>query len=144
MLASGSDDRKVGPFTSFSQKTLTLVHRCHHVRSPFTYPLQIMLWACPEYRKAPFRVKTMHRANIFGVQFLPQSGNATIVSCAMDHTVQLHVLDRAEVEAWSASSSRPATSGFGAIPPQAYSSSTRIFYNHTSRVKVIPSCVSVF
>ena len=96
-----------------------------------------MLWACPEYGKAPFRVKTMHRANIFGVQFLPQSGNAKIVSCAMDHTVQIHVLDRAEVEAWSTSSPRPvAAAGSGATTPQAYPASSRIFYNHTSRVKV--------
>ena len=104
--------------------------------------MQIMLWAVPELRKAPLRIKTMHRANIFGVQFLPQTGNTRMVSCAMDHTVQMHLLERADVESWSSSSNHPAGSASAAreaaTSPRSpfVPTTTRTFHSHTNRVKV--------
>ncbi|EFN53955.1 hypothetical protein CHLNCDRAFT_136223 [Chlorella variabilis] len=63
LLASGSDDRKV------------------------------MLWSYPDTQRQPVCVETEHQANIFGVRFLPQTGDSRLVTGAMDYTVQLHQLD---------------------------------------------------
>lgn len=63
LLASGSDDRKV------------------------------MLWSYPDTQRQPLSIETEHQANIFGVRFLPQTGDARLVTGAMDYTVQLHQLD---------------------------------------------------
>ncbi|CAL8472173.1 g11715 [Coccomyxa elongata] len=63
LLASGSDDRRV------------------------------LLWHYPDSNLAPVVVKTPHLANIFGVRFLPCSGNRRLVTGAMDCSVQLHILD---------------------------------------------------
>ena len=152
MLASGSDDRKVGTDATTGSSAIVFWLTNAGPRLPLLTPvrymcLQIMLWTVPDCRKAPLRVKTMHRANIFGVQFLPQTNNSKIVSCAMDHTVQLHMLERDEVESWSSSSAnrqRPSDSAAetdAASTPSATAASRSCsptslkYYNHTNRVK---------
>ncbi len=99
---------------------------------------QIMLWSVPDHGRRPLAVNTHHRANIFGVQFLPCSHDAKVVSAAMDHTVQLHDLSRADVEEWAAGrpSSRQPAGGSQGRPLQAAQSSCQVFYCHTNRVKV--------
>lgn len=54
---------------------------------------QVLLWQYPDSDAAPVIVKTQHLANIFGVRFLPCSGDRRLVTGAMDSSVQLHVLD---------------------------------------------------
>ncbi|GAX77513.1 hypothetical protein CEUSTIGMA_g4957.t1 [Chlamydomonas eustigma] len=106
-LASGSDDKK------------------------------ILLWSFPDSKRPPLIVSTQHRANIFGVQFLPCCNDTKLVSVAMDHTVQLHELDREEVEAWRSTSSgidytNPSRGQLGRTATQTASKS---YYCHTNRVK---------
>jgi WD40 repeat protein len=38
-------------------------------------------------------IPTGHHANIFGLQFIPQSGSSKLATGAMDHTVELHTID---------------------------------------------------
>lgn len=50
---------------------------------------QLMIWSVPEFHRRPLAIETAHRANIFGVQFLPCTGDEKLVSGSMDHTVQV-------------------------------------------------------
>jgi WD and tetratricopeptide repeat-containing protein 1 len=94
---------------------------------------QILLWSFPDYQHPPLVVSTQHRANIFGVQFLPCSNDTKLVSAAMDHTVQLHELDREEVKAW-----RRSSVGSGGVRT-ATQTASKSYYCHTNRVKVCQS-----
>ncbi len=70
-------------------------------RDPSDLPPQVIVWNYPPSHGGtagvPLAVETLHRAIIFGVQFLPQSNNAKLVSGGMDHTVQLHELPPADL-----------------------------------------------
>jgi hypothetical protein len=55
----------------------------------------VILWPYPDTGRTPLQLATEHRNNIFGVQLLPGSGNAQVVTCAGDGTVQLHQLGAA-------------------------------------------------
>ena len=134
-----------GPHHPLDLPTSSLLTFCMLPRAPHLAPfyfLQIMLWSVPASRRPPLCISTPHRANIFGVQFLPQTGDSKLVTASMDHTVQLHELERAEVESWVAGRScGPAgASGSGGTggggPVAASSRSSRTFYCHTNRVKV--------
>jgi hypothetical protein len=59
--------------------------------------LQIIVWPYPDTGAPPLVVETQHRAIIFGVQFLPQSNNARLISGGMDHSVQMHELPPADL-----------------------------------------------
>lgn len=48
-----------------------------------------MLWSYPDTQRQPLSVETEHQANIFGVRFLPQTGDTRLVTGAMDYTVQV-------------------------------------------------------
>lgn len=48
-----------------------------------------MLWSYPDTQRQPLSIETEHQANIFGVRFLPQTGDARLVTGAMDYTVQV-------------------------------------------------------
>ncbi len=50
---------------------------------------QVMLWSYPDTQRQPLSVETEHQANIFGVRFLPQTGDARLITGAMDYTVQV-------------------------------------------------------
>jgi WD40 repeat protein len=53
------------------------------------------MWQFPNFHDSqPIIIPTEHRANIFGIQFLPQSGGPTkLVTGAADHSVQVHECD---------------------------------------------------
>ena len=61
---------------------------------------KIILWTYPKWsERCPDSephvvVPTEHRSNIFGVKFLPCSGDTHLVTGAMDASVQLHSLER--------------------------------------------------
>ncbi|KAG2497866.1 hypothetical protein HYH03_004132 [Edaphochlamys debaryana] len=61
-----------------------------------------IIWHYPDVDRTPLALSTEHRANIFGAQFLPCTGDRRVVTGAMDDTVQLHDLE-----------SSPATGGPG-------------------------------
>lgn len=88
-LASGSDDRKV---RSSWLRVARLACVMWTDRVPVTNVLQVMIWSAPGPAMPPLSVSTHHRANIFGVQFLPCTGDTKVVTAAMDHTVQVGVL----------------------------------------------------
>ena len=69
-------------------------------------PLQIMLWRYPDAQQPPICVETLHQANIFGVAFLPCCGDRSLISGAMDFSVQLHHLDHSPTVPRSVSSLR--------------------------------------
>mmetsp|Transcript_4084 Transcript_4084/g.10439 ORF Transcript_4084/g.10439 Transcript_4084/m.10439 type:complete len:576 (-) Transcript_4084:1243-2970(-) len=54
----------------------------------------VILWHYPFVNHHPVVVPTCHRGNIFGVKFMPCSGDLKIVTGSMDCSVQLHHLDR--------------------------------------------------
>lgn len=55
----------------------------------------VRLWpAFPSFHDSQSLViPTGHHANIFGLQFIPQSGSSKLATGAMDHSVQLHTID---------------------------------------------------
>lgn len=59
---------------------------------------RVILWSYPDWRRPAIVVPTNHKANIFGVKFLPLSGDAKLVTGAMDCEVQLHHLERVSRE----------------------------------------------
>ena len=109
-----------------------------------------MVWYYPDSSsRKPLAIQTHHSANLFGVRFLPCTGDSMLVSGAMDHTVQLHVLDaspHAVPPASRSSSSRAAmpdtTAGTAAAGRQqraglqVVTPRTSTYHCHRSRVKV--------
>jgi len=54
----------------------------------------IRLWPFPSFNDSQSLViPTGHNANVFGLQFIPQSGSSKLATGAMDHTVELHTID---------------------------------------------------
>ena len=49
----------------------------------------MLLWRYPDTQRQPLLVGTEHTGNIFGVRFLPQTGDTALVTGAMDFTVQV-------------------------------------------------------
>lgn len=87
------------------------------------------------------------QANIFGVKFLPASGDRRLVSGAMDHTVQLHTLERLPTAAGPGPGAAAAAAAALAGPPgvvrggqqqrqRAVAAATTVFSCHRGRVKV--------
>jgi len=104
----------------------------------------VVVWRYPGAdAAAPLTVETQHRANIFGVHFLPCSGHARLVSAAMDHTVQLHELPPADMG--SSYRLRPGSAAGGArggggmggrgARQVAAAQRTTVYHCHRSRVK---------
>ncbi|KAK9823623.1 hypothetical protein WJX72_004300 [[Myrmecia] bisecta] len=98
---------------------------------------KVMLWAYPDTECAPLAVETHHQANIFGVQFLPESGNRQLVTGAMDCSVQCHRLDacpdmvqRSRRQRSSMRRHRDAST----VPVPVHST---VYNCHTSRVKAV-------
>lgn len=91
VLASGSDDRQASfetdPFTA------NVTGRSRLEAAGQFFCMQIMLWRYPETHLPPLCMETRHQANIFGVAMLPCCNDRSIVSGAMDFSVQLHRLD---------------------------------------------------
>lgn len=115
--------------------------------------LQVMLWKYPDSRQLPVQVETEHQGNIFGVRFLPHSGDRQIVTGAMDHLVQLHTLEAKPSAPTPRAAARPAgPDGRGTAAGMALlrdievpatvsaMSSTKSFACHRGRVKVGRSC----
>jgi hypothetical protein len=75
-------------------------------------------------------VRTQHRANLFGVQFLPHSSSSVLVTGAMDHTVQLHSLLTAP------DTVARDVKGSGLAPQIVVQPRTTVYSCHTGRVKV--------
>eukprot|EP00963_Diacronema_lutheri_P007196 scaffold630_cov350-Pavlova_lutheri.AAC.7 len=82
----------------------------------------LRIWDYPS-RGESVKINTMHRGNIFGVRFLPSTGERQVVSGAMDSTVQVHHVER--VGERSDQGEREGTC------------STTVFGNHAGRVKYI-------
>ena len=101
--------------------------------------LQILMHAYPNYDQLPLSIGTEHASNIFGVQFLPHSGDQILISGAMDTMVQLHRLD-APPETKFCYPSALDTSASSTLGPQAtncveVSPGTIVFSCHQGRVK---------
>jgi hypothetical protein len=63
-----------------------------------TPPCQVIVWPYPSVGAAPpLLVETRHRGIIFGVAFLPKSGNSRLVTGGMDNSVQLHELPPTDI-----------------------------------------------
>lgn len=95
---------------------------------------RLLLHSFPNYDRLPLSIATEHASNIFGVQFLPSSGGKTLISGAMDSTVQLHHLD-AEPETkfrYPSAVGRPAGVGRDCVE---VTPRTEIFSCHRERVK---------
>lgn len=85
-----------------------------------------LIWDASDHDRPGVRLKqdlwTQHRLNIFGVGFLPETGNSMLVTCAMDREVRLHNLELGNGHA-------------------------QIFKGHSGRVKQVettPGCPNVF
>lgn len=91
-----------------------------------------MLWDYPSRVGSARCIKTLHRLNIFGVEFLPGSGSTKIVTAAYDRTVQLHDLGRAD----SASIPQRSDEPLPASIRQVDYCHTQVFENHSESVKV--------
>jgi WD and tetratricopeptide repeat-containing protein 1 len=107
--------------------------------------LQVMLWKYPDAKQMPIQVETEHQGNIFGVRFLPDSGDRRIVTGAMDFLVQLHTLETkpSRPTPRTANTSPLPNPGinnvlrdFEGAPSVAADSSTKSFACHRGRVKV--------
>ncbi|PRW39165.1 WD and tetratricopeptide repeats 1-like [Chlorella sorokiniana] len=105
LLASGSDDRKV------------------------------MLWSYPDTQRQPLSIETEHQANIFGVRFLPQTGDTRLVTCAMDYTVQLHQLDTPPASLHPPVRAASSTRRHPNLATTAASVRSVVYSCHRSRVK---------
>ena len=75
-------------------------------------------------------VHTEHHQNIFGVQFMPCSGDDIIASCAMDGQVQLHTMSRQG----SPAAQHRLRAEVGARPGKV---ATRVLYSHRSSAKAL-------
>ena len=91
-----------------------------------------MLWDYPSHAGSARCIKTLHRLNIFGVDFLPGSGSSKIVTAAYDRTVQLHDLGRADSSSIPQRSDEPLPAGIR----QVDYCHTQVFENHSESVKV--------
>jgi len=105
---------------------------------------QVMLWKYPDAKQMPIQVETEHQGNIFGVRFLPDSGDRRIVTGAMDFLVQLHTLETkpSRPTPRTANTSPLPNPGinnvlrdFEGAPSVAADSSTKSFACHRGRVK---------
>ena len=99
--------------------------------------MQVLIWRYPDTQHPPLIIDTQHQANIFGVKFLPASGDKRLVSGAMDYTVQLHTLDRCPL------TGPPEVYWAGPMgyvrPPRSHrrpNAATVVFNCHRGRVKV--------
>eukprot|EP00198_Chlamydomonas_reinhardtii_P013232 XP_001702569.1 predicted protein [Chlamydomonas reinhardtii] len=102
-----------------------------------------IIWHHPEVERTPLALSTEHRANIFGVQFLPCTGDRRVITGAMDDTVQLHDLEASP----ATNIPRPGSAGGSrAQPPmhrrvastahlQSVMPRTKVYYSHKDRVK---------
>ncbi len=99
--------------------------------------LQVLLWHYPDSNLAPVVVKTPHLANIFGVRFLPCSGNRRLVTGAMDCSVQLHILDAAPSTHARAKRERNTVRWVPDETNEPISSHSTKYLCHSKRVKVI-------
>ncbi len=125
---------------------------------------QVILWHYPDTGRVPTVLTTQHRANIFGVQILPCTGNTKVVTGAMDNMVHLLEMDASPSShlASPASSQRISDAGGGGgqgsrrgrgglprrhrwsapageeeeIGLEVVHPNVRLFECHTSRVKV--------
>ncbi|KAK9836189.1 hypothetical protein WJX81_007802 [Elliptochloris bilobata] len=89
----------------------------------------LCIWSYPTASTSQrLTINTEHEANIFGVRFLPCSGNRRLVSAGMDGTVQLHTLDAAP---------DAARSGRGSAHGGSAAANTIVYRCHESRVKAV-------
>lgn len=97
-----------------------------------------MIWRHPPANVAPLAVQTHHHGNIFGVQFLPHSSDASLVTGAMDHTVQLHRLDGTPTKypAHNPAVSGGSPSSWDPLRPVVVRPISTVYSCHRSRVKV--------
>lgn len=99
---------------------------------------QAIIWSYTDPDRAPIAVETRHSANIFGVAFLPCTGDKEIVTGAMDKEVRLLTLDALpnsrlpQGEARSVPVRRPDANHMVVVTPDR----PRVFRCHTGRVKV--------
>eukprot|EP00877_Chromochloris_zofingiensis_P010684 jgi/Chrzof1/586/Cz01g21100.t1 len=114
---------------------------------------QVLLWHYPDTDRMPLAVQTEHRANLFGVQFLPSTDNTKIVSGAMDYTVQLHELDGCPSYKDSCNLRRrrgtneSRRSGAAQHETKSVQPRTTVYHCHKSRVKdveVAPGDPNIF
>lgn len=106
----------------------------------------MIIWTYADPEKAPIAIDTRHTANIFGVKFLPETGDREIVTGAMDREVRLHTLEALpnvrlpHGESRSGSMLRRDRDN-----PQLMlvSPETRIFSCHTARVKVCSAVIAL-
>lgn len=106
----------------------------------------MLLWHPSDPDRIPLALETEHRANLFGVQFLPHSNNSKIVTGAMDSTVQLLELEgnpAAAPPAWrrrngsaAGGGRRHAGAGGAGAAVRAATPRATVFCCHTNRVKV--------
>lgn len=97
---------------------------------------QVCIWRFPEAESGPAMLRTEHTANIFGVRFLPCSGDRRVVTGGMDTTVQLHELEAPLGPAVAKRQRQRRTVRWTPDDrPQHIDSSTTKFSCHSSRVK---------
>ncbi|GLI68626.1 hypothetical protein VaNZ11_013104 [Volvox africanus] len=111
-----------------------------------------IIWRYPGVEQIPLALTTEHRANIFGVQFLPCTGDRKIVTGAMDDTVQLHDLEASPAtvaglgssEAAAARAGQQGAAGGGMAIPRRVAAPkpvrvvmprTKVYLSHKDRVK---------
>jgi WD and tetratricopeptide repeat-containing protein 1 len=97
--------------------------------------LQVMLWSYPDTQRQPLSIETEHQANIFGVRFLPQTGDTRLVTCAMDYTVQLHQLDTPPASLHPPVRAASSTRRHPNLATTAASVRSVVYSCHRSRVK---------
>ncbi|KXZ56155.1 hypothetical protein GPECTOR_1g132 [Gonium pectorale] len=108
-----------------------------------------IIWHYPDVHRTPLALTTEHRANLFGAQFLPCTGDRRIITGAMDDTVQLHDLEDSPAAGGggggsSARSGRQGAVGGGpaaqrrtgaASNLQLVMPRTKVYLSHKDRVK---------
>lgn len=98
----------------------------------------MLLWHASDGARAPAALDTQHRANLFGVQFLPGSGDSKLVTGAMDFTVQLHELDTPPAAAppeWRPPPGGGAARRHAGARVRRVTPRTTVFACHENRVK---------
>jgi len=96
--------------------------------------------------RLPLCISTNHHANIFGVQFLPFSGDQILISGAMDRQVQLHRLDDKPENKFRSRVDLRASEGAESEQTDVHPATT-VFNCHKGRVKdveVSEECPSLF
>lgn len=106
--------------------------------------VQVLLWSFPHVDQPPLALQTHHDLNIFGVEFLPGSGNTKVITAAYDRTVQLHDISSTHAPSTSTPVAHPRRRRFGApqngtytAPVQAVEArNVSVYRNHSESVKV--------